>query len=113
MNKSWDTQLKTATEENLDGLSGIPEQSSHQNPKDLKSSCSLPSIVLKKNQSNHDTEMDIDPRESHDPGKASRLNPTLGHILEDGKHITDTNSEESSLPLTSTDPVPAPSSPSL
>ena len=57
--------------------------------------------------------MDIDPRESHDPGKATRLNPNLGPILQDGKNTTDINIDESSLLSTSTDPAPALSSPEL
>ena len=80
INKSWDTQLKAATEEHSYGLSGISEQANYQNPNDLEIRWSHSSIALQQNPSNHDTEMDIDPSKTHILGKAPTLSPNRGTI---------------------------------
>ena len=111
MNKSWDTQLKAATDEHSYGLSGIPEQSNYQNSSDSVLRCSYSSIAHQENPRNHETEMDIEVSESHTSGKVSTQSPDRGPTLQNGGNFIDTNIDELSLPSTNIDPASASGSP--
>ena len=110
-NKSWDTQLKAATDEHSYGLSGTLEQSYYQNPSDSVLHCSYSSIAHQENPRNQDTEMDIDVSESHKSGKVSTQSPDRGPTTQNGGNFVDTNIDELSLPITNINLASAPGSP--